>query len=287
MHQVDDIILGNQKGTEENPIYWTSSDPELPATNIDNMYISNNDGSRCLQIYSGNAVAGWAGAGTRNKPSTIVACADSYTEPVPPPPPTLPTPPQITGKDCPKPFQDAIDMTDQWDVLTVFGGSGVNEGGSIVCVDQTLNQPAGGNLLAAADPLLNRCVNRCITPDATTTTIDWFPLNDSTNRGDGGVCEGPGDAFGRYPIECRVCELTEVVDSDFFEPDLPFCWRQGQDVQPNEPATSDSTMKPPPPDQGNQAWTVNGKFGSTCYLISGRTRSGYPYSYWAPSGCPN
>jgi hypothetical protein len=98
---------------------------------------------------------------------------------------------------------------------------------------------------------------------------------------------------GRFPIECRVCELTAIVDSDFFEPELPFCWEQGQDVQigttdpKGDPNPFPNTFKLPPPDQGNQAWTVNGKFGSICYLISGRTRSGYPYSYWAPSGCPN
>jgi len=283
-------------GRVNSPILWSVSDPG--GFSADLVFAASNDGKRCTQLYAGNAKIGNAAAGSKGgKQRTLIACTDEQEEELPPPPPTPPIPPDFTNAGCPPLFQALINEEgDEWDVMVLNGsfkggvpepGEDFNgEGRSAICIDQTLN---GGDPATDISPP-NRCVNRCIVPDAANDP-DWIPLVDPVTtlppsaRLPGGLCTDTRPGFdGRFPIECRVCELTSEVPSDFFEPDLPFCWEQGQDA--NNPEFPD-TFKNPPPDQGNQGWDVNGKFGSTCYLISGRTRSGYPYSYWAPSGCPN
>lgn len=281
-----DITQQGGNGRVNNKSVWTVLDPI--GWSADLVFAASNDGKRCTQFYAGNAKSGYAAAGSKGgKQRTLIACTDRQEEELPPPPPTPPTPPDITEDGCPEDFQNAINISgDEWDVMILNGspkGAAGGEGRSAICIDQTLN---GGDPNDPNPPALNRCANRCIVPDAANDP-DWIPLIDPTTglppseRQPGGLCTDTRPGFdGRFPIACRVCELSNIVQSDPFEPDLQFCWEQGQDV-------NNGTFMDPPPDQGNQGWDVNGKFGSTCYLISGKTRSGYPYSYWAPSGCPN
>ena len=277
-------------GTVDFPLNWETNDVSDPETFIKLVFIGNSgDGSRCTQFYTKNATAGKLGSGFKtNKASDFVACTEGDPEEIPEPI-VPPTPPDLTEAGCPDDFQNVINIKDdEWDVMILSGSpKGVGgEGRSALCIDQTLN---GGDPNDPNPPALNRCANRCIVPDAANDP-NWIPFDDP-EREPGGNCTETGPSFiatGRFPIACRVCELSSIVQSDFFEPDLQFCWEQGQDVQPAiQPSQPTGDFKLPPPDQGNQGWDVNGKFGSTCYLISGKTRSGYPYSYWAPSGCPN
>jgi len=266
MYQIP-VAQDKLKGPVSDPIKWSVTDPD-PDINVDVVFIGNSDGSRCSQFYSGNARSGFAGAGTkRNKDATLVACSDGFVEPLPPEPPVPPTPPLTTiDGDCSSDpstaaFQMAINDNPDYDYVIVGGRNDDSggEGNTAICVDQQ-----------NGDGRMKRCVERCITPDAD-SPVAYAP-NDPE-------CLDPTAAI--FPLKCRACELSSVVDSDLFEPDLPFCWEQAQKVDLDA-----ETFRLPPPEQGEQGWTIKGRQGSRCYLISGQTQSGYRYSYWAPSGCP-
>ena len=282
-------------GTVDEPIKWSVLEGQA---DVDVIYIGNSDGSRCTQFYSGNARSGYAGAGSKtNKDAILVACTDNQSEPEPPEPPTPPTPPittingECSGDDT-KAFQAAIDGSEKFDWVIIGGRdtSSGGEGNTAICVDQQNTVGTNGVAAAAAEDttgdIMTRCVERCITPDPATTGVLWYPL-DADERKPGGICTGNGDVNGFFPIECRACELSSEVASDIFDPDTQFCWEQAQRAETGNEHFPNGSFTLPPPEQGEQSWTVKGRQGSRCYLISGATQSGYRYSYWAPSGCPN
>lgn len=256
------------------PIKWEVTDPDINV-NVDVVFIGNSDGSRCTQFYSGNARSGFAAAGTKtNKESTLIACTDDFSEPAPLPAPVPPVTTNDTCADDPNTadFQTAINNNPVYDWVIVGGRNTTSgaEGNTAICVDE-------GN----GNGVMTRCVERCITP-ATDATVPWYQPGSAAHTAN---CLGDGPFF---PIECRACELSSVVESDLFDPDTQFCWEQAQKatLEPRGDFPGGS-FKLPPGEQGEQGWTVKGRNGSQCYLISGATQSGYRYSYWAPSGCPN
>ena len=274
MHQIpvwQDKTIGTVT-TPPGPINWKVTDPDINA-NVDVVFVGNSDGSRCTQFYSGNARSGFAAAGEKtNKDSLLIACSDDFSEPAPPP---APVPPITTTDNCSsdpntEAFQLAINNNPNYDWV-ILGGRNTEsgaEGNTAICVDE-------GN----GNGKMTRCVERCITP-AADATVPWYapgtPEYDANCLGDGPF----------FPIECRACELNSVVASDLFDPDTQFCWEQAQKATLGSAHFPNGSFKLPPGEQGEQGWTVKGRNGSQCYLISGATQSGYRYSYWAPSGCP-
>jgi len=271
-------------GTVTEPLFWKVSDLAPADIHVDVLFISNaGDGSRCSQFYVNNAHSGYAGAGLKiNKDSTVVACADSHFDPQPIP---APTPPLATNgdNDCgvgdTKVFQDAIDASNGYHGLILFG-PGVAEGSSGLCTKTNLkDDPEKGKL--------KQCVNRCINPAANPDLQRNTPVFDDPSANS--VCTGDGPF---YPIECRVCELhTDVEDPQ--NPGVEYCWEQIQKANledtanPQLPDYSNGTFKKAPGSKGEQVWGIDRKHGSDCYLINGKTASGWPYSYWFPSGCPD
>jgi hypothetical protein len=267
-------------GTKEFPLRWESSDPTNPLTNIRVLFIGNSgDGSRCTQFYTENAVAGNAGAGTKtNKASDVVACTDGFTEPEPQNPPVRPV---STADGCENPdgdfdLQDAINANPKYDVLIAIG-RGDKGDNTAICSDNT----------AGPDPTnsMTRCVEQCITPDADSPV----PYNPDDPR-----CQSDGPFF---PINCRACELSAVIDSDPFTTnpsnDPKFCWEVLQKARlPDRPddylppvVYPEGEFKKAPGPKGNQVWNVREYAGSTCYQVSGTTDYGYRYSYFVPAGC--
>jgi hypothetical protein len=294
MHAVTfPIYLDTATGTVNDEIGWTTLNPADsgatydPGKNVDVMFGANSDGSRCTEFFTDNAVAGYVAAGikTPRKQLQVVACADNFTDTTVPAPLPKPVPPKVTTNGgCPAPFQNAVNKEDDEYDWIIMGGrnmAGGMENNTAICVDQNVNDET--------DQVMKRCVERCITPESDVSDPIWYSLNSNQRDPEytGAVCTGNGDG-GRFPIECRVCELSTKVESDIFDAGIPFCWEQAQDVQlSSDSPAGDNTFKLPQPEQGEQGWTVKGRHGSTCYLISGQTQSGYRYSYWAPSGCPN
>ena len=267
MHQVP-IVQDKTLGTVApyDPIHWSLPAGTDASDNVDVLYIGNSDGSRCNQYYKGNALAGFAAAGSKlNKPSDLVACADGYSEPQPQ---EAPVPPVSTSSDTcddikdpeSKKLQDAINENGKYDVVIGIG-RGKKGDNTAVCTDTSVGDQ-------------NRCVDRCITPDPVNNPVPV--LADPHTDLD---CEGDGPTF---PLKCRVCELSTVVDSDPYTNGSPqFCWEQLQKVNLTE-----GTFKKAPGPKSSQVWKVDEYAGSTCYKVSGTTDSGYQYSYWVPSGCP-
>jgi len=285
-----EITQQGGNGSVNDKSVWTVLDPD--GWSADLVFAASNDGKRCTQFNAGNAKSGYAAAGSKgNKPRILIACTDRQEEELPPEPPTPPLPPVTSfDGDCSAnpdtaAFQTEINDQDRFDWVILGGGPDPDTGeesNTAVCIRNIAGTGDGSGEM-------NRCVNRCVVPaDEATTGVPWYPLGDAA-RNTGGVCAGSvgPDGDGRFPIACRVCELSDIVQADFFEEDIPFCWEQGQDLRGANDLEFPNTFKLPQPTQGEQGWTVDGVNGSTCYLISGRTRTGYPYSYWAPSGCPN
>ena len=114
----------------------------------------------------------------------------------------------------------------------IVGGrddAGGGEGNTAICVDQQ-----------NGDGVMKRCVERCVTPE-----------DDSPVEYDPEASECLDTTAAILPLKCRACELSTVVDSDLFEPDLEFCWEQAQKVDLNV-----GTFRLPPPEQGEQGWTI-------------------------------
>jgi hypothetical protein len=277
--------------TPVNSIGWsiTSTDPEIHA---DLIFASSSSGARCTQQYAGNARSGNATAGTKKRGVTILACTDGDLEELPPEPLEAPTPPLTTiGSECTGDtlgvIQGAIDGSLLYDWVIVGGRDTTTAGGegnTAICVDQENNVVDG---LLPTDDLMARCVERCITP-LNTSRVPWFPLDADPQRQAGGICTGNGDENGRFPIECRVCELTSEVASDIYQPDLEFCWEleQRADVPGGEPVPlQNGSFTLPPPFQGEQSWTVRGSHGSQCYTFVGQTQTGEYYTFKYPAGC--
>ena len=265
-------------GTKEFPLRWESSDPTNPLTNIRVLFIGNSgDGSRCTQYYTENAVSGWAGAGTKtNKASDVVACTDGFSEPEPQNPPVRPvsTAEGCNDLDADLTLQQAINANTKYDVLIAIG-RGDKGDNTAICSDET----------ELVDQ--SRCVEQCITPDADSPVL--YDPDDPRCQGD-----------GPFPINCRACELSTVIDSDPFtnpSDDPKFCWEVLQKVRlpdsldpldnykPPVVYTEEGEFKKAPGPKGNQVWNVREYAGSTCYQISGTTDSGYRYAYFVPSGC--
>lgn len=245
-----------------DPIQWSVADPDL-GVNVDVVFIGNSDGSRCTQFYKGNARSGFAAAGTKtNKAATLIACSDGFSEPQPQDAPVAPV---STSVNCEvdadsAALQQAINSNGKYDVVIAIG-RGDKGDNTAVCSDTTG--------LGAQ----KRCVDQCITPDPLTTTVPVSP--DPKSDPD---CQGEGP----FPLKCRACELSSVIDSDpFSNADPQFCWEQLQKVNPMA-----GTFKKAPGPKSNQVWKVDEYAGSTCYKISGTTDYGYRYAYWVPSGCP-
>jgi hypothetical protein len=262
------------EATVDSPLLW--SVPDEIDDNVDVVFIGNSDGARCTQFYSGNATSGYAGAGTKdNKDVTLVACTDGYTEELPELP-EKPKAPDITEGGCDEEIQKAIDNNPNYDWV-IAGGRNLasgEDGNTAICVDQsnTSNETFG----------MNRCVDRCITPSPD-SDIPWYEP-ESTEYST--YCSDKGPFF---PIECRVCALSEEkgVVSDYFDPETKFCWEQAQKATTvASEGFVNGSFRLPPSEQGGQGWKIQGYKGSKCYKISGTTQSGYPYSYWTPKGCP-
>lgn len=256
-----------------SPIRWTVNDPDM-SVNADVVFIGNSDGSRCTQYYKGNARSGFAAAGTKdNKDATLVACSDGFSEPQPAAPPT---PPVSTSGDCTQDpddaaLQSAINDNGKYDVVIGIG-RGDKGDNTAICSDT--------NGLGAQ----KRCVDRCITPDPL-SPVTWYEPGTLEYEDN---CTGDGPF---YPIECRACELSSVIDSDPYVNGSPqYCWEQLQKADlsykgPDGNLLNGSFKKAPGP-KSNQVWKVDEYAGSTCYKISGTTDTGYQYAYWVPTGCP-
>lgn len=243
-----------------DPITWTVTDPDV-SINVDVVFVGNSDGSRCTQFYKGNARSGYAAAGTKNnKDSILVACGDGFSEPQPQDAPVAPV---SSSEDCTvdpdsAALQAAINDNGKYDVVIGIG-RGEKGDNTAICSDTTG--------LGAQ----KRCVDMCITPDAESTTVAYDP--------DAPECEGDGPFF---PLKCRACELSTVIDSDPYSEGSPqYCWEQLQKVD-----FTAGTFKKAPGPKSNQVWKVDEYAGSTCYKISGTTDTGYRYAYWVPTGCP-
>jgi hypothetical protein len=280
MHPVTAILLeggvGNTGtiGTVDDPLHWSVTDPD-PNVHVDIAYILNSgDGQKCIITMANNSRAGNAGAGLKtNKDSTFVACADDYSTPQPAP---TPTPPLATDQnnDCATNpdtagFQTLIDNNPLFHGLILFG-PGIEEGNSGLCTSKNLG-----------DGKLKRCVNRCIKPGTTPNVAYNTPFYD--DPGSYQVCTGDGPF---YPIECRACELHTDVVADPNSPNTEFCWEQIQKAELTSTHFPNGSYKKAPGSKGEQVWGIDRKHGSDCYLINGRTASGWPYSYWFPSDCP-
>jgi hypothetical protein len=267
------------------PIFWSippGAVPEPgadPVVHADIVFIGNSDGSRCTQILKGNARSGYAAAGTKsNKAATLVACSDGRFEEIPPTvvPPVAPV---ASGGRCDaddadtadEDLQQAINGNGKYDVVIAIG-RGVKGDNTAICSDNTVGAQ-------------KRCVDRCITPDVDMDTNSPTYYDPVANASDP-ACTGDGPF---YPMRCRACELSTVIDSDPFDPGSPqFCWEQLQKADPDDSNyTPDGSFKKPPGPKSNQVWKVDEYAGSTCYKISGTTDYGYRYAYWVPSGCPN
>jgi hypothetical protein len=260
MHQIQ-LLQDKPVGTVSplDPIHWTvnSTDPD---ENVDVLFIGNSDGSRCNQYYKGNARAGFAAAGSKNnKAATVLGCSDGFSEQLPPAPPV---PPISSSEDCSvdpdsAALQAAINDNGKYDVVIGIG-RGAKGDNTAICSDNTG--------LGAQ----KRCVATCVTPDIN-SPIAYDP--------DAPECDTDGPFF---PLKCRACELSIVVDSDpYTDENPPYCWEQLQKVD----LTAGTFTKSPGP-KSNQIWKVDEYAGSNCYLISGTTDTGYRYSYWVPTGCP-
>lgn len=254
-----DVEQDKTVGTADplSPILWSVSDPD-PEANADVVFIGNSDGSRCTQYYKANARSGFAAAGTKtNKDATLVACTDGFFEEVPvvvvPPVPPVSTVDGCTAEGDAA-LQDAIDNNPKYDVVIAIG-RGVKGDNTAICSDT----------IDVVDQ--SRCVDQCITPEP----------------GPGIALPGDPDCTGEgpFPLKCRACELSTVIDSDPFSDDSPsFCWEVLQKVD-----LSTQTFKKAPGPKSNQVWKVHEYAGSTCYKISGTTDSGYRYAYFVPAGC--
>jgi hypothetical protein len=250
------------------PILWSVSDPLNPEAHADVVFIGNSDGSRCTQYYKANARSGFAAAGTKtNKDATLVACSDGFFEEVPvvvvPPVPPVSTSDSCEVDSESAKLQQAINDNGKYDVVIGIG-RGEKGDNTAICSDTTG--------LGAQ----KRCIDRCVTPDSD-SPVGYDP--------DALECQGDGPFF---PMKCRACELSSVIDSDPFVDDSPqFCWEQLQKVDLDDPNyLPDGSFKKAPGPKSNQVWKVDEYAGSTCYKISGTTDSGYRYAYWVPTGCP-
>lgn len=283
-----DVDQDQTVGPVSDPIFWwvpsNVADPENQI-HADIVFIGNSDGSRCTQYYKANARSGFAAAGTKtNKDATLVACSDLQFEEVPPVvvPPEAPVSTadgrcgDITSPDD-SDLQEAINNNGKYDVVIAIG-RGEKGDNTAICSDNTVGAQ-------------KRCVDQCITPDPINVagTPEYIPEDERV----GTVCEDPLLAF--YPLKCRVCELSSVIDSDPFVDGVngspKFCWEQLQKVrlsgdEPPPVVYSQGEFKKAPGPKSNQVWKVDEYAGSTCYKISGTTDYGYRYAYWVPSGCP-
>lgn len=249
------------------PILWSVRDTNSEV-NADVVFIGNSDGSRCTQYYKANARSGFAAAGTKsNKDATLVACSDGQFEEVPPVV-VAPIVPVSTADNCEvdsesAKLQQAINDNGKYDVVIAIG-RGEKGDNTAICSD-TVELGAQ-----------KRCVDRCVTPDAD-SPVTYDPTSP--------VCTA--DSIF-YPMKCRACELSTVIDSDPFDPGSPqFCWEQLQKVELDDPQyPPGGSFKKAPGPKSNQVWKVDEYAGSTCYKISGTTDYGYRYAYWVPSGCP-
>lgn len=273
-----EVDQDQSRGSVSDPIIWTvpddavaHPDAEDPLVHVDILFVSSSDGARCTQHLSGNARSGVAAAGTKRKVATLIACSDGKVESVIP----APIPPVSTSDNCnvdteSAKLQTAINGNGKYDVVIAIG-RGDKGDNTAICSNTTG--------LGAQ----KRCVDQCITPDAASTTVEYDP----------GASECTVDSIF-YPMKCRACELSFVIDSDPFSADpTQFCWEQLQKVDlddpmflPTLPYLKAGSFKKAPGPKSNQVWKVDEYAGSTCYKISGTTDYGYRYAYWVPSGCP-
>lgn len=250
------------------------------------VFVANRaDGQSCVYNYQKDTIAD--GNLTAPESSSIkdgIVCTDLQLVADPVSPDSDP-PPVVTDNGCSNTtLQAAVENQDASSgvPIDVLLGVGTSEDGSTqqlaVCTDQSTNQPT----------TLEQCVDRC-------ETVDGWPLTVGKHSPDcTGEAEFDPNAFpmyfsdGRLPIACRRCATSGAPDfNPPTGPNIPagtqYCW----ELESRVAETADGlTFRNPNGSTSGAQFTVQRLDGTVCYKISGQTSGGYPYSYYAPAGCP-
>lgn len=243
------------------------------------------DGSTCIITYTKDIASDGNMTTANGKPvKEIQVCTDGMARAEPPPPPE--PKPIVTGEDCEvvaEQLQTAIEGLPQVDV--VFGVGLVapdsNATQLSLCSDRT---PTDNGPVSHQ----RQCVDRCETPTGYPDMVGP----------EGSECGDPLPD-GRLPIGCRRCATSGYPDynrpsgpniPDDGETVVPWCWELMTNVAettgPLDPDADPALTYPPTwsyrPIERMDESTFSAKrvSGSLCYLLTGRTSSGYPYSAW-------